>query len=269
MWTNRFPIWLWRADFPRLRAHIAERFLGAAPPESSATPAGLQADSDARFDAAFARIAGATPRLGAYNLRPGYVQINVMMNWAFAMRPSQYLFHAPDIPQALVKSASAEQLAALTLEPLLALGKNGDSIPNLAEGLCCRIHRHLCRKSSEAWRVNIVPHLLALGLLGDPDTPAQRRDVQLTWAPCATCVRDYVRQARRALARQPPAITAVQRRFCARLTRAPWPLLECPALSRMANWTDTLQSSSLQKAFDVRARARKSAQLQVMKGQPP
>lgn len=207
MWTNRFPIWVWRSDLSLLRQHIARTL---APGLGNYT-------SDDAFDLAFAHLSAMPETPGAHALRTGYSQFNIMMNFAYAMRPQGYLFHAvpPRSVAALQESGSAMQRGAITSKAVMALGFNGHSEPAAAAFFCCEVHHGLAG-CGEAH--NLSEHARRLLWVGEPYPDAEPRNVfNRAWTLCERCIGEHVQQAREAAARQPADASWVQRSFCERL----------------------------------------------------
>ena len=74
MWTNRFPIWLWRSSLRGIRESITARF------------------SLPFFDMAFGALTHAPPTIGFDGRRKGYSQFNLMLNHVFFGEADRYLF---------------------------------------------------------------------------------------------------------------------------------------------------------------------------------
>ena len=135
MFTSRFPIYFWRDDLRRVRAHFAARF------RHSVASAGSEAGA---FNEAFADITNAPRMLGPYQRGAvkhwGYSQFNLLINWAFhdSKAARRYLFHTPT-PRAARVPAAAQAFGsnATTSSPWLAGAFNHG--PGHADGLlaCC------------------------------------------------------------------------------------------------------------------------------------
>lgn len=200
MWHNRFPILFWARDLASVRDHLVRRFFGSDSPD-----VGKFASS---FDAAFAKITGAEPRLGYQYVgktrnvsRHGYSQFNIMMNYMLHERPSYYSFHGiPGFADGMQALKQSSPLAELTQEPHMSFGHNGRSsycgrwaeLP-WAATMCCKMFPSLACTFPEPYRQP----------LGSPDVAAtvSKHDYNMVcgpWGPPASdvCLEKYLDVAR-------------------------------------------------------------------------
>ena len=187
MYPGRFPIFVWRSDLPRIRAHLAARFqqeVGALLPagrvtrgDDGASATASAATASARsaaeaFNEAFACITNAPRILTPYQRgsakRWGFSQFNMMLNWAYsdAEAARRYVFHTPDPERLHLPAAFALPGAnSTTGMPWVSIGFNHGT--GFKENLlgCCAMFGSLAHGACPKLREEALSEKVAISML--------------------------------------------------------------------------------------------------------